>query len=191
MPGTSIKQDDAASDAKSEIEGPKVSKQDDESKINSDKTKVDANQNDEAKQQKPENRSVSTQQRRTIATSTSLFVTGFANAINKTHVERLFSKFGRTERISDFMTSQKATSNSRYCFVEYDSIESAQKAMDNLNGRTLLHKRLVVLPAHANTDDNSSSRKTAAVSMNPEKERILLDQKIAALKAKLKKSQGD
>ena len=188
MPGVSSKQDDALSDVKSEIEGPKVSKQDDEPKTNSDQKTADPNQKDEAKQQKEEGRSASVQQRRTIATSTSLFVTGFANAINKTHVERLFNKFGRTNRISDFMTSQKSTS--RYCFVEYDSIESAQKAMDNLNGRTLLHKRLVVLPAHANSDDNSSSRKTAAVSMNPKKERILLDQKIAALKKKIKESQS-
>lgn len=191
MSGVSSKQDDALSAVKSEVEGPKVSKQDDETKTTSDQKNADTNQNDEAKQQKEEDRSASVQQRRTIATSTSLFVTGFANAINKTHVERLFNKFGRTNRISDFMTSQKSTSNSRYCFVEYDSIESAQKAMDNLNGRTLLHKRLVVLPAHANTDDNSSSRKTAAVSMNPKKERILLDQKIAALKKKIQESQGD
>lgn len=191
MSGISPKQDDASSDPKSETEVTKASKQDDESQTNSDKKNADVNQNDEAKQQKQESRSSSVQQRRTTATSASLFVTGFANAINKTHVERLFSKFGRTERISDFMTSQKSTSNSRYCFVDYDSIESAQKAMDNLNGRTLLHRRLVVLPAHANTDDNSSSRKTAAVSMNPKQERIRLDQKIAALKEKLKKSQGD
>ena len=129
------------------------------------------------------------QQRRPLATSTSLFVTGFAHSINKSHVERLFSKFGTIERVSEFMTSKKSTSNSRYCFIEYDSIENAQKAMDILNGKTLLHKRLVVLPAHANTDDNSLSTRKS-VPLNPKKERILLDQKIAALKKKIKESHG-
>mmetsp|Transcript_22282 Transcript_22282/g.55188 ORF Transcript_22282/g.55188 Transcript_22282/m.55188 type:complete len:181 (+) Transcript_22282:90-632(+) len=180
MPGTSTKQDDATSDAKAKVVGPEDSKQ--------GKKSGGAGQNDD--KQKQEERSNSTHQRRTIATTTSLFVTGFAHAINKTHVQRLFSKYGTTERISDFMTSQKSTSNSRYCFVEYDSIESAQKAMDNLNGRTLLHKRLVVLPAHANTDDNSSSARKS-VPLNPKKERILLDQKIAALKKKIKESNCD
>ena len=180
MPGTSTKQDDATSEAKEKVVGPEDSKQDTKN--------GGAGQNDDKQNQ--EKRSNSTHQRRTIVTTTSLFVTGFAHAINKTHVQRLFSKYGTTERISDFMTSQKSTSNSRYCFVEYDSIESAQKAMDNLNGRTLLRKRLVVLPAHANTDDNSSSARKS-VPLNPKKERILLDQKIAALKKKIKESQGD
>mmetsp|Transcript_22848 Transcript_22848/g.48600 ORF Transcript_22848/g.48600 Transcript_22848/m.48600 type:complete len:188 (-) Transcript_22848:395-958(-) len=129
------------------------------------------------------------QRHRNIATSKSLFVTGFAHAINKTHVERLFSKFGKPDRISDFMTSQK--SSSRYCFVEYGTIEEAQKAMDKLHGRTLLHKRLVVLPAHANNNEDSSARKTAPVNMNPAKERALIDQKIAALKKKIKESRGN
>lgn len=185
-----MKQDIVISDAKSKGDGPEQSQQDDQNQINTDKKNADESQNDDTQQPQRQDRSTSTRQRRTIATSTSLFATGFAHTINKTHVERLFSKFGTTERISDFMTSQKSTSNSRYCFVEYDSIESAQKAMDNLNGRTLLKKRLVVLPAHANTDDSSSSARNA-VSLNPKKERILLDQKIAALKKKIKESQGD
>mmetsp|Transcript_22195 Transcript_22195/g.46650 ORF Transcript_22195/g.46650 Transcript_22195/m.46650 type:complete len:89 (+) Transcript_22195:293-559(+) len=77
---------------------------------------------------------------------------------------------------------------SRYCFVEYESIESAQKAMDNLDGRMLLRKRLVVKPSHANPSDRSSS--AGSLPMNPAKERVLIDKKIAALKKKIKESQG-
>eukprot|EP00531_Pseudo-nitzschia_arenysensis_P013383 CAMPEP_0116122210 /NCGR_PEP_ID=MMETSP0329-20121206/4095_1 /TAXON_ID=697910 /ORGANISM="Pseudo-nitzschia arenysensis, Strain B593" /LENGTH=186 /DNA_ID=CAMNT_0003616047 /DNA_START=53 /DNA_END=613 /DNA_ORIENTATION=+ len=186
MSGISKKKNESTGNAESKVVGPEESKEDDQAKRRHENENGDTTQNDN----KQDDRSPSTRQRMTLATSKSLFVTGFAHAINKTHVQRLFSKFGTTERISDFMTSQKSTSNSRYCFIEYDSIESAQKAMDNLNGRTLLHKRLVVLPAHANSDD-TSARKTAAVSMNPKKERVLLDQKIAALKKKIKESQGD
>ena len=125
---------------------------------------------------------------RTLATSRSLFATGFAPAINKSHVEKLFSKFGRTDRITDFMQKPGGTPGSRYCFVEYESIESAQKAMDNLDGRMLLRKRLVVKPSHADPSDRSSSASSAP--MNPAKERILIDKKIAALKKKIKESQG-
>jgi len=126
--------------------------------------------------------------RQSIATSPSLFVVGFNHAINKTHVQKLFSKIGKVERISGFMTTQN--SQRRYCFVELDSIESAQKAMDILNGRMLLRERLVVQPATSNDDSSSSTKRTAAVKMNPAKERILLDQKIATLKKKIKESQS-
>ena len=151
-----------------------------------DHNEKNTNNNNDAHER--QERSTASRQRRPLATSTSLFVTGLAHAINKRHIEKLFKKFGTTKRISDFMTSQKSSFSSRYCFVEYESIENAQKAMDNLHGRSLLAKRLVILPAHANTDDNT--RKPAA-PLNPKKERILIDQKIAALKKKIKESQID
>jgi len=166
-------------------------KQDFKLTVNGDGDKQDGDKSNHSKTSIQNDNNFQQQQRRQLATSTSLFVTGLAHAINKTHIERLFSKFGTTERISEFMTSQKSTSSARYCFVEYDSIESAQKAMDSLNGRTLLHKRLVVLPAHTRTDDDSSSGRKINVRLNPKKERILIDKKIEALKKKIKESQGD
>jgi len=188
MSDMNTKKDIATSHVESKVDGPENRKEhDDNQKVNSDEKNAAVSPSRETQQR--QDRSEFRPQRRTIATSTSLFVTGFAHAINKSHVERLFAKFGTTERISEFMTSQKSASASRYCFVEYDSIESAQKAMDNLHGRTLLRKRLAVLPAHANTEDTSSGRNTAP--LNPKKERILIDQKIAALKKKIKESQSD
>jgi len=187
MPETNTKQDCTTRDVKAKAVEAEDCKHD-HNPINVEKRSTVASHNRDTIQR--HERPNFSHQHRQLATSTSIFVTGFAHAINKTHVDRLFSKFGTTERISEFMTSQKSTSSSRYCFIEYDSIENAQKAMDNLNGRTLLRKRLVVLPAHANTDVNSSSaRKT--MPLNPKKERILIDQKIAALKKKIKESQSD
>jgi RNA recognition motif-containing protein len=187
MSDMDTKKDNATSHVESKVDKPEDRKEHDNNRnINPDKKNIAASPSRETQQR--QDRSDFSPQRRSLATSTSLFVTGFAHAINKTHVERLFAKFGTAERISEFMTSQKSTSTSRYCFVEYDSIESAQKAMDNLHGRTLLRKRLVVLPAHANTEDTSSGRNTAP--LNPKKERILIDQKIAALKKKIKESQS-
>ena len=86
------------------------------------------------------------------------------------------------------MTGQK--SDAKFCFVELDSTENAQKAIDSLHMRMLLNKRLVVQPA-TNKDDSSSSTRSVAVQMSPAKERILIDQKIAALKKKIKESQSD
>lgn len=175
------KQDAVVRDVKSKDDEPETSKHDHNEK----------NTNNNNDTQERQERSTVSRQPRPLATSTSLFVTGLAHAINKRHIEKLFSKFGTTKRISEFMTSQKSSSSSRFCFVEYESIENAQKAMDNLHGRSLLTKRLVVLPAHANTDDNSSSTRKPAAPLNPKKERILIDQKIAALKKKIKESQSD
>mmetsp|Transcript_18614 Transcript_18614/g.51961 ORF Transcript_18614/g.51961 Transcript_18614/m.51961 type:complete len:190 (-) Transcript_18614:3483-4052(-) len=128
---------------------------------------------------------------RMLATSRSLFVTGFAPAINRTHVEKLFSKFGRPERISDFLQKPGTTPGSRYCFVEYDSIENAQKAMDNLDGRMLLRKRLVVKPSHTDPGDRLNPAAKASTPMHPAKERALIDKKIAALKKKIQESRAD
>jgi len=186
MPETSTKQGFTTRDVKAKADEAEDCKHD-HNPINVEKKSIATSHNRDTKQR--HERPNFSHQHRQLATSTSIFVTGFAHSINKTHVERLFSKFGTTERISEFMTSQKSASASRYCFVEYDSIESAQKAMDNLHGRTLLRKRLAVLPAHANTEDTSSGRNTAP--LNPKKERILIDQKITALKKKIKESQSD
>jgi len=176
MSGTLTKEDADTPDSKHDAD------------INNDKKNAGQQQRQQQQQHPQQSHSNFGQRQRSLATSKSVFVTGLAHAINKTHVERLFSKFGRPERISEFMTSQK--SNSRFCFVELDSIENAQKAMDNLNGRTLLHKRLVVLPS-SNNDNSSSGAKTTAVPMSPAKERILIDKKIAAIKKKIKESQSD
>ena len=135
-------------------------------------------------------------QNRQRLTSKTVFVTGLAPNLATIHIEKLFSKFGTIERL-DIKTSDKT--GSRYCFCEMDTIENAQKAMDNLNGRMLLHKRLVVQPAHERTGGvgprqipsmASNNTQHTPVSMNPEKEQRLLDKKIDELKSKIKKAQG-
>ena len=117
-----------------------------------------------------------------IATSCTLFVTGLATAISRLHVEKMFGKYGQVERVD--MKSSKT--GATYCFCELDSVENAQKAMDNLNGRMLLHKRLVVHPA--NERKGSGQLITKPPPVNPAQESKRLDNKIELLKQKLREA---
>jgi RNA recognition motif-containing protein len=182
MPEIEKIEDETATDSESQVaekEEPKQAAENSNESTTSTKT---------AAPDTEDNHSTNARQRtRVVATSTSLFVTGFASAIHQGHLDRLFSKFGRPERITNLM-QKKTSAESRYCFVEYDTIENAQKAIDNLNGRVLAHRRLLVRPAHSKPTDQASGR-TSSVPMNPAKEKVLLDKKIAALKKKIRESQ--
>jgi RNA recognition motif-containing protein len=118
-------------------------------------------------------------------TSKTVFVTGLAPGLARIHLEKLFQKFGTVERL-DIKTG-KTNLASRYCFCEFDTLESAQNAMDNLNGRMLLHKRLVVQPAHDRDSSapHSGSLSSSSSSMSAVKEGRLLDKKIEELKRKI------
>lgn len=121
-------------------------------------------------------------------TSTTVFVTGLAPGLARIHIEKLFQKFGNVVRL-DIKTS-KTNAASRFCFCEFDTLESAQNAMDNLNGRMLLHKRLVVQPAHERDSSASQagSLSSKSSSMSPAKEERLIDKKIEELKRKINAS---
>lgn len=116
------------------------------------------------------------------ATSSTVFVTGMSPALTKLHIEKLFGKCGTVHRV-DIKT---ANSGASYCFCDMDSTESAQKAIDNLNGRMLLHKRLVVQPA--TTRERPMQKSGPSPHTNPARERRLLDLKIQELKQKIHKS---
>jgi RNA recognition motif-containing protein len=116
-------------------------------------------------------------------TSNTLFMTGISSSLSKLHIEKLFGKFGNVQRV-DIKTSK---TGAIFCFCEMDSIESAQKAMDNLNGRMLLRKQLVVQPAHERIG-NSRHVQVSSTHTNPIRERRMLDRKIEELKQKINQS---
>jgi S-methylmethionine-dependent homocysteine/selenocysteine methylase len=119
------------------------------------------------------------------ATTSTVFVTGLAPAISRTHVEKMFQKFGHVLRV-DVKSSNKT--GVKYCFCELDSIENAQKAIDNLNGRMLLHKRLVVQPANERKEVGQPVTVPSPTDAFQESRR--LDKKIDLLKQKIKNAQG-
>jgi RNA recognition motif-containing protein len=118
------------------------------------------------------------------AISSTVFMTGMSPSLTKMHIEKLFGKFGTVHRV-DIKTSK---TGALFCFCELDSVENAQKAIDNLNGRMLLHKRLVVQPAHERTGGSHYSTvitQSSSSHTNPARERKMLDRKIEELKQKL------
>jgi RNA recognition motif-containing protein len=117
------------------------------------------------------------------ATSNTLFMTGISQSLSKLHVEKLFGKFGNVRRV-DIKTSKTGTI---FCFCEMDSMENAQKAMDNLNGRMLLRHRLVVQPAHERTGFSRQTQVSLSHT-NPVRERKILERKIEELKERINRS---
>jgi RNA recognition motif-containing protein len=159
-----------------------------------DKDKVDFSTEMKGEQQQEEQKQSTSGKGNHRLTSSTIFVAGLAPALSRIHIEKLFSKFGKIDRL-DIKTSK---TGSRYCFVEFDSIENAQKALDNLNGRALLHMRLIVQPAHERSEGGQhhpntshSSSLLSSCHNNPARERKLLDRKIEELRNKIKKTSGN
>ena len=93
-------------------------------------------------------------QHESLKTST-LFVGGLHPRIAKIHLEKLFSKYGTIQRLD-----MKPTSTSNYCFCQLQSIAQAQRAMEELDGKMLLNKRLVVKPSHGQSRHASQNMQT-------------------------------
>jgi RNA recognition motif-containing protein len=74
-------------------------------------------------------------------TFASIVLFGLHPLVTKPKLEKLMEKFGPIEQID-----VKMAFASRYGCCEYKSIEDAQKAMDVLNGRGLMGKKIMVRP---------------------------------------------
>ena len=71
------------------------------------------------------------------------------------HLRKLFQSYGSIERISSikFKSGPRVGQLRDFAFVELASITSARNAMNALNGRSLLGKKLSVAPADKKTPD--------------------------------------
>jgi RNA recognition motif-containing protein len=124
-------------------------------------------------------------QHESLKTST-LFVGGLHPRIAKIHLEKLFSKYGTVERLD-----LKTTSTSHYCFCQMQSIAQAQKAMEELDGRMLLNKRLAVKPSHGQSKHTNQSMQTPDQRLtnnsdgNLHNQQRQIEEKIKKLKRKI------
>lgn len=119
-----------------------------------------------------------------LKTST-LYIGNLHPKVAKIHLEKLMEKFGTIERLHT-----KVTSTSSFAFCEMKTIEEAQKAMESLDGITLLGKRLVVKPAHDSNQGPASSQQSGDPKSKPtartlQKQRQQVEAKIAQLKRKI------
>lgn len=125
---------------------------------------------------------------------TTVFIGGLHPRILQAHLEKMCQPYGTIERLH--FCDKKG-----YAFCEYTNSEQAEAAMQALDGRGLLGRRLMVRPAHdqqhtGNHARNASSSawqnrsSTSSSSKNdPEKEKNRIEAKIAAVKRKLQDAQ--
>jgi RNA recognition motif-containing protein len=128
---------------------------------------------------------------REILKTSTVFVAGLAPRVGRIHLEKLFQKYGSIERLE-----VKITATSKCCFCEFQSVEEAQKAMDNLDGRMLLNRRLIVKPAQERGEKSRhptllKDKGVATSSKDLRKQQQDLEKKIQKLKQKIKGSKHE
>ena len=129
------------------------------------------------------------QNRHTTATircnTSTIFVGGLHPRIGDIHLQKLFAPYGTIVRVhlvrhkpGATPTQGNPTAKSKaplkhafgsqqskgYAFVEYDTIESAQLAMERLDGKSLLGKNLVVRPSKKQSADSASALITTTMT---------------------------
>ena len=107
------------------------------------------------------------------------------------HLRKLFQSYGSIERISSikFKSGPRAGQLRDFAFVEFASIDSARKAMNALNGRSLIGRKLSVAPADKKTPDKedlaTNVRRDSLLSGDVKKirkEKSEIEKKIEAVK---------
>ena len=129
--------------------------------------------------------------------TTTLYVGNIPSQVADVHLHKLFHSYGGEVRRA-FQCRHPTTGQPRgYGFVELGSISSAQIAMQNIDGKTLLGKKLIVRPArHKSTgtaaDPDGASGLPNALSGNKtdlKREQTALEAKIAAVKRAMEEKQ--
>lgn len=139
---------------------------------------------------------ITEQQQQTRKQVCTIFIGGLHPRIVEAHLEKMCMPYGSIQRLH--LMQRKG-----YAFCQYATPEQAEAAMQALDGRGLLGRRLMVRPAHNDQQHNNSSNpnnrgaSTTATgsaaaetsSANPEKERERIEARIQAVKRKLQEAQ--
>jgi RNA recognition motif. (a.k.a. RRM, RBD, or RNP domain) len=115
----------------------------------------------------------------------TIFIGGLHPRILEAHIEKMCAPYGSIQRLH--LCERKG-----YAFCQYSTPQEAEAAMQALDGRGLLGRRLMVRPAHSDTHQNSSSisgmgghQAATSHSANPDRERERVEARIQAVKRKL------
>jgi len=89
----------------------------------------------------------------------TLFVAGIHQRVADVHLHKLFQPYGTISRIFQCCHKEGPLLGQPkgYAFVEYQQIESATLAMNEIDGKMLLGRSLVVRPAHEKSQQSQSS----------------------------------
>ncbi|XP_068104221.1 probable RNA-binding protein 18 [Hyperolius riggenbachi] len=116
--------------------------------------------------------------------------------ITEFHLLQLLQKFGKVKQF-DFLFHKSGPLEGQprgYCFVNFETKLEAERAIQCLNGKMALSKKLVVRWAHAQIKryDNYKSEKVLPISLEPSssteptQSTLSVSAKIKAIEAKLK-----
>jgi RNA recognition motif-containing protein len=115
----------------------------------------------------------------------TIFIGGLHPRIVQAHLEKMCLPYGSIQRLH--FCDRKG-----YAFCQYATPEQAEAALQALDGRGLLGRRLMVRPAHSDQPKQatlSGSQPAASsnshCSSNPDKERERIEARIQAVKRKL------
>lgn len=116
--------------------------------------------------------------------------------ITEYHLLKLLQKFGKVKQF-DFLFHKSGALEGQprgYCFVNFETKQEAEQAIQCLNGKLALSKKLVVRWAHAQVKryDHSKNDKILPISLEPSsstepaQSNLSVTAKIKAIEAKLK-----
>ncbi|XP_028570711.2 putative RNA-binding protein 18 isoform X1 [Podarcis muralis] len=116
--------------------------------------------------------------------------------ITEYHLLKLLQKFGKVKQF-DFLFHKSGVLEGQprgYCFVNFETKQEAEQAIQSLNGKLALSKKLVVRWAHAQVKryDQNKNEKILPISLEPSssseptQSNLSVSTKIKAIEAKLK-----
>lgn len=114
----------------------------------------------------------------------TVFIGGLHPRIVEAHLEKMCLPYGSIQRLH--LCNRKG-----YAFCQYATPEQAEAAMQALDGRGLLGRRLMVKPAHSENKSGApglpwqTASNAPANSGNPDKEKQRIEARIQAVKRKL------
>lgn len=159
----------------------------------------------------------------TVSSSSSnnntIYISELHQCIAEAHLQKLCQKYGTVTRIhlvfrsatsnnnnnNNYNGKNRGGSGSNYAFVTFDNSKSASEAIQNLNGRLLLKKNLIVRPAHDkssassssslsknnNNYDNTSNSTNFNTGNNKQREKSAVERKIKELRMAIKQRQNN
>ncbi|XP_044296038.1 probable RNA-binding protein 18 isoform X1 [Varanus komodoensis] len=116
--------------------------------------------------------------------------------ITEYHLLKLLQKFGKVKQF-DFLFHKSGALEGQprgYCFVNFETKQEAEQAIQRLNGKLALSKKLLVRWAHAQVKryDQNKNEKALPISLEPSssteptQSNLSVSTKIKAIEAKLK-----
>ncbi|XP_061460036.1 probable RNA-binding protein 18 isoform X2 [Rhineura floridana] len=125
-----------------------------------------------------------------------LWIGNLDSKITEYHLLKLLQKFGKVKQF-DFLFHKSGALEGQprgYCFVNFETKQEAEQAIQCLNGKLALSKKLVVRWAHAQVKryDQSKNEKILPISLEPSsssepaQSNLSVSTKIKAIEAKLK-----